>query len=53
MPKAQPNPIALRKVKIAYSFGLSEYNRVKGGEPAHCQLLLMFRNENSYCFVNI
>ena len=24
------NPIALRKAKIAYNFGLSECNRVKG-----------------------
>ena len=24
------NPIALRKAKIVYNFGLSEFNRVKG-----------------------
>ena len=29
IPKATFNPIALRKAKIAYKFGLSECNRVK------------------------
>ena len=30
MDDLQFNPIALRKIKIAYNFGLSECNRVNG-----------------------
>ena len=31
------NPIALRKAKIVYNFGLSECNRVKCEELLHCK----------------
>ena len=31
------NPIALRKAKIAYNFGLSEYNRVKICQESNLQ----------------
>ena len=34
------NPIALRKAKIAYNFGLSECNRVKMGVFFHLRITL-------------
>ena len=35
-----PNPIALRKAKIVYNFGLSECNRVKQVTASNHDLLL-------------
>ena len=32
------NPIALRKTKIAYNFGLSECNKVKIAEPCSTEI---------------
>ena len=37
------NPIALRKAKIVYNFGLSECNRVKFNDTGHYNILVNSR----------
>ena len=53
------NPIALRKAKIVYNFGLSKCNRVKGNDlsPIERKLfpfrLAPFKQGGSYCHVRL
>ena len=49
-PCCQINPIALRKAKIVYNFGLFECNRVKDQVTVHTSAMSIGYNENLFQF---